>query len=63
MKVKILLNTDGTIESTVSGVKGGSCEKVMAEIEAALGFLETEKSENTPEFYQQPLQEHCSNKA
>ena len=42
---------DGTVEETVSGVKGTVCLDLTEEIEDALGVVQYRKE--TPEYYEQ----------
>ena len=42
---------DGTVEETVSGVKGSSCLDLTEKIEDALGVVQYRKQK--PEFFQQ----------
>jgi len=42
---------DGTVEETVSGVKGTGCLDLTEEIEDALGVVQYRKE--TPEYYEQ----------
>jgi len=50
---------DGTVEETVSGVKGSSCLDITERIEDALGVVQYRKQK--PEYFQQenvPLQQN-----
>lgn len=39
--IEAILNPDGTVEIHVLGGKGGSCLKLTAELEQALGIVES----------------------
>ena len=49
--VKYTIKQDGTVEETVSGVKGSSCLDLTEKIEDALGVVQYRKQK--PEFFQQ----------
>ncbi|MBV7338898.1 DUF2997 domain-containing protein [Chloroflexi bacterium TSY] len=48
-EIEILVHPDGTIEYTIKGIKGSSCESVSALLEQ-LGELQSE--ERTSEYYE-----------
>lgn len=48
--IKIEVNTDGTTQVTVNGVKGKRCAEVTANLEAELGKVTSTKK--TTEFYE-----------
>nr|MBN1229715.1 DUF2997 domain-containing protein [Anaerolineae bacterium] len=50
-KIEFVIKPDGTVEESVSGVTGPSCETLTEALERALGTIE--QREHLPEYFNQ----------
>lgn len=53
-EIRFTIAPDGSVTSTVKGVKGGKCKDLTKQIEKALGAVTGTK--NTPEHYEKDNQ-------
>ncbi|WP_164929381.1 DUF2997 domain-containing protein [Gloeobacter violaceus] len=47
-RIEYVIGKDGKITERVSGVEGGHCTEITAELEAALGRIERRESDGAP---------------
>ena len=57
--LKFVIRQDGTVEETVTGVRGASCEQVTKRIEEALGKVV--HSKKTEEYFETPFDQNVVN--